>query len=141
MILAGSILWSKTEIEDSYTNSPYKEDIIFTGRLSDEDLQKMLGAAYALSFVPIFEGFGLPIVEAFQSGVPVICSNVTSMPEVAGNAALMVDPFSIDSIAEGMVTLSKIMNYGINLLLKGIFRNNCFPGAGQQACFGSLFAK
>ncbi|MEI2738062.1 MAG: glycosyltransferase family 1 protein [Chitinophagaceae bacterium] len=106
LILAGSILWSKTEIEDSYTSSPYKDDIIFTGRLSDEDLQKMLGAAYALSFVPIFEGFGLPIVEAFQSGVPVICSNVTSMPEVAGDAALMVDPFSIESIADGMEKLS-----------------------------------
>ncbi|MBK9660154.1 MAG: glycosyltransferase family 4 protein [Chitinophagaceae bacterium] len=126
LILAGSILWSKTEIEDSYTNSPYKEDIIFTGRLSDEDLQKMLGAAYALSFVPIFEGFGLPIVEAFQSGVPVICSNVTSMPEVAGNAALMVDPFSIDSIAEGMVTLSKNNELRNQLIAKGHIQKQLF---------------
>jgi glycosyltransferase involved in cell wall biosynthesis len=105
LLMAGSILWSKTEIEDSYTNSPFKEDIIFTGRLSDEDLQKVLSAAFALSFVPIFEGFGLPIVEAMQSGVPVLCSNVTSMPEVAGNAALLVDPFSIESIAWGMEKL------------------------------------
>ena len=126
LILAGSILWSKTEIEDSYTNSPYKEDIIFTGRLSDEDLQKMLGAAYALSFVPIFEGFGLPIVEAFRSGVPVICSNVTSMPEVAGNAALMVDPFSIDSIAEGMVTLSKNNELRNQLIAKGHIQKQLF---------------
>ena len=107
LLLAGSILWSKTEIETTYTNSPYKDDIIFTGRLPDEELQQVLGAALALSFVPIFEGFGLPIVEAMQSGVPVMCSNVTSMPEVAGDAALMVDPFSIESIANGMEILCK----------------------------------
>jgi glycosyltransferase involved in cell wall biosynthesis len=105
LLLAGSILWSKTEIEDTYINSPCKEDIVFTGRLSDNELQEVLGSAFALSFVPIFEGFGLPIVEAMESGVPVMCSNVTSMPEVAGNAALMVDPFDIESIASGMQTL------------------------------------
>jgi glycosyltransferase involved in cell wall biosynthesis len=126
LILAGSILWSKTEIEDSYTNSPYKEDIIFTGRLSDEDLQKMLGAAYALSFVPVFEGFGLPIVEAFQSGVPVICSNVTSMPEIAGDAALMVDPFSIESIADGMKKLAGDNELRNQLIAKGNIQRKLF---------------
>ena len=126
LILAGSILWSKTEIEDSYTNSPHKDDIIFTGRLSDEDLQKMLGAAYALSFVPIFEGFGLPIVEAMESGVPVICSNVTSMPEVAGDAALMVDPFSIENIAGGMEKLSTDIELRNQLIAKGHIQKKLF---------------
>ncbi|MDZ4809604.1 MAG: glycosyltransferase family 1 protein [Bacteroidota bacterium] len=129
LILAGSILWSKSEIEDSYTNSPYKADIIFTGRLSDEDLQNMLGAAYALSFVPIFEGFGLPIVEAFQSGVPVICSNVTSMPEVAGDAALMVDPFSIENIADGMEKLAKDNELRNQLIAKGHIQKKLFSWA------------
>ena len=119
LVLAGSLLWQKTDIEDSYINSQYKDDIIFTGRLSDADLQKVLGAAYALSFVPIFEGFGLPIVEAFQSGVPVICSNVTSMPEVAGDAALMVDPFNIDSIANGMNKLADNNDLRNELIDKG----------------------
>lgn len=126
LILAGSILWSKTEIEDSYTNSPYKEDIVFTGRLSDEDLQKMLGAAFALSFVPIFEGFGLPIVEAFQSGVPVICSNVTSMPEVAGDAALMVDPFNTEDIAAGMEKLSNDSELRKQFIAKGHIQKQLF---------------
>ncbi|MBC7874910.1 MAG: glycosyltransferase family 4 protein [Ferruginibacter sp.] len=126
LVLAGSILWSKTEIENSYENSPYKKDIIFTGRLPDEDLQKMLGAAFALSFVPIFEGFGLPIVEAMQCGVPVICSNVTSMPEVAGDAALMVDPFSIDSIAAGMEQLSADDELRNRLIAKGHIQKKLF---------------
>ena len=126
LILAGSILWSKTEIEDSYGNSPYKQDIIFTGRLSDENLQKMLGAAYALSFVPIFEGFGLPIVEAFQSGVPVISSNVTSMPEVAGDAALMVNPFNVEDIAAGMEKLSVSNELRNQLIAKGHIQKQLF---------------
>jgi glycosyltransferase involved in cell wall biosynthesis len=126
LILAGSILWSKTEIEDSYRNSPFKDDIIFTGRLSDEDLQKVLGAAFALSFVPVFEGFGLPIVEAMQCGVPVICANVTSMPEVAGNAALMVDPFSIESIAGGMEELSVNDELRNQLIAKGHIQKKLF---------------
>jgi len=106
LLMAGTILWSKSEIEETYTGSAYKDDIIFTGRLSDADLQQVLGAAYALSFVPIFEGFGLPIVEAMESGIPVICSNVTSMPEVAGDATILVDPFSVESISAGMEKLA-----------------------------------
>jgi len=105
LLLAGSILWDKSDLEQVYKTSQYKDDIIFAGRVSDKELPKILGAALALSFVPIFEGFGVPIVEAMQSGVPVICSNVTSMPEVAGNAALLVDPFDIENIAAAMKTI------------------------------------
>ena len=102
LLLAGAIWWSKSSMEEAYNTSPFKNDIIFTGRLSDDELKKVLGSAFALSFVPIFEGFGLPIVEAFQSEVPVICSNTTSMPEVAGNAAILIDPFNVESIVAGM---------------------------------------
>jgi glycosyltransferase involved in cell wall biosynthesis len=102
LVLAGSILWKTADLKDAYESSSCKEDIIFTGRLSDDDLRKVLGAALALSFVPIFEGFGLPIVEAMQSDVPVICSNVSSMPEVAGDAALLVDPYDLNSISMAM---------------------------------------
>jgi glycosyltransferase involved in cell wall biosynthesis len=126
LILAGSILWSKTEIESVYTNSPYRNDIIFTGRLSDTDLREVLGAALALSFVPIFEGFGLPIVEAMQSGVPVICSNVTSMPEVAGNAALMIDPFNVDGITVSMERLANDESLRIDLIRLGHIQKTKF---------------
>jgi len=105
LLLAGSILWRKSEIAASFENSFCKSDIVFTGRLPDDNLRKLMGGACALTFVPTFEGFGLPIVEAMQCGVPVMCSNVTSMPEVAGNAALLVDPFNVESIAKGMEKL------------------------------------
>ena len=105
LLLAGAIWWSKSSMESAYNSSAFKDDIIFTGRLSDDELKKALGSAFALSFVPIFEGFGLPIVEAMQSEVPVICSNTTSMPEVAGEAAVLIDPYNVASIANGMETM------------------------------------
>ena len=105
LLIAGSILWTKDEIEKEYDSNSFKDDIHFIGRVSEKQLANILGAAYALSFVPIFEGFGLPIVEAMQSGVPIICSNVTSMPEVAGDAALLVNPFDIENIANAMKQL------------------------------------
>ena len=126
LLLAGSILWRRSEIELTYTGSPFKEDIVFTGRLSDNDLHKVLGAALALSFVPIFEGFGLPIVEAFQSGVPVICSNITSMPEVAGDAALQVDPFDVNAIATAMEKICGQEELRKSLVAKGHLQKQHF---------------
>jgi len=67
----------------------------------------VVASAFALVFVPYFEGFGIPIVEAMYCDVPVLTSDVTSMPEVAGNAGLLVDPFSVDSIKEGMIKIYK----------------------------------
>ena len=82
-----------------------KDDVMFVGRLSAEDLHKVTAAALASVYVSYFEGFGIPILEAFRCDTPVITSNVTSMPEVAQDAALLVDPFDEDSIAEGMVKM------------------------------------
>ena len=62
----------------------------------------MLQAAHALVFPSLYEGFGLPVLEAFASRIPVITSNTTSLPEVAGDAATLVNPESIDSIADAM---------------------------------------
>jgi glycosyltransferase involved in cell wall biosynthesis len=141
LILAGSILWSKTEIDETYSASPFKNDIIFTGRLSDEELQKMLGAAFALSFVPVFEGFGLPIAEAMESGVPVICSNVTSMPEVAGDAAIMVDPFSVESICAGMEKIVADENLRKELIRKGHIQKKLFSWKRTAALLWDCIGK
>lgn len=102
LVLAGHIMWDDNTIKNLLDNNPFKNDIILTGRVSDEELRLLLGSAWCLAFVPMFEGFGLPIVEAWRCGVPVICSNVTSMPEVAGDAAITVDPFNAEDIAEAM---------------------------------------
>lgn len=102
LVIAGSKMWWTDDIRLTYEKHAFKSDIIFTGRVSDEDLVKLMGSALSLTYVSFFEGFGIPILEAFNCDTPVITSNITSMPEVAGNAALLVDPFSVNSIADGM---------------------------------------
>jgi glycosyltransferase involved in cell wall biosynthesis len=72
--------------------------------------------------VSYFEGFGVPIVEAFQCGVPVITSNVTSMPEVAGEAALMVNPFDESEIVQAMIRMDSDENLRTELTQRGLNR-------------------
>jgi glycosyltransferase involved in cell wall biosynthesis len=103
-----------------------KEEVIFTGRVSDEDLNQLVGAALANVYTSTFEGFGIPIVEAFQSGVPVITSNVTSMPEVAGDAALLVDPYDINSMQNAMTKLVNDEKLRSKLIEKGHVRSSKF---------------
>jgi glycosyltransferase involved in cell wall biosynthesis len=108
LVLAGHIMWDDESIRNIIEGSSIKNDIFLVGRVSNEELRLLLGSAWALVFVPIFEGFGLPIVEAWQCAVPVICSNVTSIPEVAGDAAIIVDPFNISDIASAMQKMTDI---------------------------------
>ena len=104
----------------------HKEDVMFSGRLGLPELTKVLGAARALLYVSYFEGFGIPIVEAFNAEVPVITSNVTSMPEVAGDAALLIDPFSVDSIAGAIGRIAIDDQLCEDLIAKGRIQKNKF---------------
>ena len=142
LVIAGAMLWSKSEITDTYEQSGFRDDIIFTGRLTDSDLGLALGGAYALTFVPVFEGFGLPIVEAFQAEVPVLAANVTSLPEVAGNAAVYADPFNIDSITSGMEKLYR-NEYGLlqELIEKGRIQKNKFSWANTARLMWACIQK
>ncbi len=79
-----------------------ERDIIFTGYVADEDLPLVYNLAEALVYPSVYEGFGLPILEAMACGTPVITSDVSSSPEVAGGAALLVDPYNVDQLAEVM---------------------------------------
>lgn len=105
LLLVGSKGWSTVRIFEVYDEMTFKADVIFTDRVSSEELNKLLGASIGLTYVPYFEGFGIPIIEAQTCECPVITSKVTSMPEVAGDGALLVDPFSIDSIKNAMLLL------------------------------------
>jgi glycosyltransferase involved in cell wall biosynthesis len=107
LMIVGRKGWSTHDIYETYKEMTFKEDVIFTGRVSNVELRHLYGAARALTFIPYLEGFGIPIVEAQQCNCPVITSNVTAMPEVADGSALLVDPFSIDSIAEALRRMSK----------------------------------
>lgn len=101
LVMAGRN-WSYHEAMKVHEAMQYREEVIFPGHLTRTDLSRLLGAAEALVYISLFEGFGIPIVEAMHCDVPVITSNISSMPEVAGEAGLLVDPYSVADIAEKM---------------------------------------
>ncbi|MFW6218797.1 MAG: glycosyltransferase family 4 protein [Bacteroidota bacterium] len=102
LLLVGSRMFKTSDIKETYSSMTHKDDVIFTGRMEPDELITVLGSARALVFIPLFEGFGIPVVEAMYCGVPVVVSNATSLPEVAGDAAIYADPYQIDSIANGI---------------------------------------
>ena len=99
LVVTGRKAWQTKNIEDAFNQMQFKNEVIFTGRVSDEDLYNLTASAFCMVYIPLFEGFGLPIVEAIACAVPVITSNVSSMPEVAGNAAILVNPLAVDELS------------------------------------------
>jgi len=122
LLIVGTKKWGAQEINKAYQNMNYKSDVVFLGRLGVNDLNKVFSAALALVFVPYFEGFGIPIIEAFNCGTAVITSNCSSMPEVAADAALLVDPYNCEDIANAMSKLSQDKELRNNLIQKGHIR-------------------
>ena len=102
LVIVGEVMFMTEDIKEAISKMLHKESVVFTGRLQLDELRKVMGAATALTFVPYFEGFGIPLVEAMYCHVPIIASNRTSMPEVADDAAFYVDPFDVDSISKAM---------------------------------------
>jgi len=109
--------WSD-DIKSAYENMKHKADVIFTGRLEPFNLSKVVGSSIALVYASVFEGFGIPIIEAFNAEVPVITSNVTSMPEIASDAALLVDPESVEQISAAIRKISSDSEFAASLVEK-----------------------
>jgi glycosyltransferase involved in cell wall biosynthesis len=126
LVIVGEKKWWTEAIERAYEQMEHKADVIFTGRLNVDQLHKVIASAFALTYVSYFEGFGIPILEAFYCHVPVITSNITSMPEVAGDAALLVDPMSVDSISDAMKKMAGDAGLREKLIAKGIERSKMF---------------
>jgi glycosyltransferase involved in cell wall biosynthesis len=83
------------------------DSIHYTGHLSIQKLLRVMGAAACFVYVPYFEGFGIPLVEAMRCGVPIIAGNRTSIPEVVGDAGILVDPFSVEEISTALVKVAQ----------------------------------
>jgi glycosyltransferase involved in cell wall biosynthesis len=126
LLISGKEMYKTKEMHTLRQSMKYKDDVIFTGRLNNSDLQQVYGAALALCFVPYFEGFGLPPIEAMQCDIPVICSNVTSMPEVVNDAALLVDPYNVDEIRDAMMQIKNDSSLRNELVRKGRIRKEQF---------------
>jgi glycosyltransferase involved in cell wall biosynthesis len=107
LVIAGSKGWLCDEIFAKVKQLGLEGQVMFPGRIAEEDKAVWICGAKALVFPSLYEGFGLPVVEAMQCGTPVVCSNTSSLPEVVGDAALLVDPLDVDALTQAMARLLK----------------------------------
>ncbi|MFW5792865.1 MAG: glycosyltransferase family 4 protein [Bacteroidota bacterium] len=119
LVIAGAAMFSEKSFSKNYKSMKHKDRVFFIGRQNRDRLGKITASALSLVFPSTFEGFGIPIIEAMNSDVPVITSNITSMPEVAGDAAILIDPYSVDSITNGLISIAKDENLRKSLIEKG----------------------
>lgn len=125
LILIGRKAWKYKEIEELIRISKFNSDIIYLDGNTHEP-KLILPAADALCYLSLHEGFGIPLLEAMSCNVPVICSNTTSLPEVAGNAALTVNPKKPIEIAEAMHKIISNADLRENLIKNGRKRVQSF---------------
>jgi glycosyltransferase involved in cell wall biosynthesis len=122
LVLAGRMAWKNDAFKQQLAMYKYRDDVILTGYLPDIELKEILASAYALVYPSQWEGFGLPILEAMQSGVPVIAANNSSLPEIAGGAAFYTEPENDEGWGRGMGLLYKDETYRNKLIQNGLER-------------------
>lgn len=126
LIIIGKRGWLYDEIFETVRILNLQNRVVFTNYVSEQDLPLFYNAADALIFTSLHEGFGIPILEAMACGCPVITSNKSSMPEVAGDAAVLVDPIDIDEIADAMMKIVEDEELRKKLVNKGFERAKLF---------------
>ena len=126
LVVVGDKKWWAGEIEDTYLQMQYRDEVLLLGRQPLDVVCELTASAIAMVYTSLFEGFGLPIVDSFNAHVPIITSNVTAMPEIAGDAALLVNPNSPDQLADAMVSLQQDKGLRNALIEKGIARKGLF---------------
>jgi glycosyltransferase involved in cell wall biosynthesis len=126
LVVAGRLGWLYTDVMITADTLALTNEVIFTGFVDDEDLPHLYRGAQLFVFPSLYEGFGLPILEAMASGVPVVTSNTASMPEVAGDAAILVNPHKPQALAEAMARVLAEAHLRQELTQKGLARARCF---------------
>jgi len=122
LVLTGKKYSTYHEYITTAENLGVKDRLIFTGFIPEEHLKAIYSEAEILLLLSFYEGFGIPILEAMECGIPVITSNISSMPEVAGEAALLVDPNNIQEIAEAMNNIVSSKTLRKQLIESGLKR-------------------
>ena len=126
LVIAGKLAWDDGQTLNSIRKAVSEGRAKWLNYISEEQKLCLLQSAIGLAFVSLYEGFGLPITEAFASELPVITSNCTSMPEVAGNAAIVVDPYKTQEIATALEGLIQDSALATKLRAAGLVRSRHF---------------
>lgn len=119
LVLAGRLAWKNDEFLTLLKTYKFRDDVVLTGYLPESELARLTASAYALVYPSLFEGFGVPVLEAMKCGVPPLTSEGTSMQEIGGDAALYFNPAEPPDIADKLMLIYKDENLRSQLILKG----------------------
>ncbi len=126
LVIAGKRGWLTESIERRAAELGVSKRVYFTGYVADDDLPALLSGALAFVLPSLYEGFGMPVLEAMACGAPVLASNTSSLPEVAGDAALLVDPTDTAALAGGLTRLAAEAGLRAELRARGLARTAAF---------------
>lgn len=123
LVIVGSDMWKENNLKIS---NEVRKQLIFTGHIENSKLTKLMGSALALTYIPYFEGFGIPLVEAMNCGIPIIAANTTCLPEIAEDAAIYCNPFDVNDISEKMLLVHSNSKIREDLANKSMQRSKHF---------------
>ena len=139
LVLAGRKGWLYDSIFETVKKLGLEDQVIFTDYIPDEDKPLLLCGAEAFVFPSLYEGFGMPPLEAMACGIPVLTSAVSSLPEVTGDAALLVDPSSVEGLADGLFRLASEPALRKDLAEKGLLRAKEFTWAAAAELLHQIY--
>ena len=119
LVIVGGSLHKTEAIEKVYSSMAHKDNVIFTGRLENDELSKVMASAECLIYIPHFEGFGIPLLEAMHAETAIISGDSTSLPEVVGDAALLCKSTDYEKVAENMFKICTDDNLKESIIEKG----------------------
>ena len=126
LVITGQKGWLTGKLFRSLGSLDLSDHVIFTGYVPHQELPLLMNAARAFVFPSLYEGFGLPVLEAMSCGTPVVTSNISSLPEIVGRAAVLVDPNDVESIADGMVRVLEDQGLRWRLSAEGLVQARRF---------------
>lgn len=133
LVIAGKLGWDYQKVIDYARASKFADRIVLTGYIDEAQKHALLKAATVFAYVSFYEGFGLPVLEGMASGVPTVTSNISSMPEVAGDGALLADPGDVGQISAALSALLDDQAARDSLVQCGLARSRRFTWAGMTA--------
>ncbi|MFZ5425338.1 MAG: glycosyltransferase family 4 protein [Thermodesulfobacteriota bacterium] len=133
LVLTGADTGLAQELKRAVASMGLQGRVLFTGYVSDEDLAALTAASLALIFPSLFEGYGMPVAEAMSMGVPVLCSDVTSLPEVGGDAVLYFDPRKPEDVAAAIARIHDETGLAGDLAARGRARAATLGGPHDMA--------
>lgn len=141
LVLAGAPGWKNHRLYQAKRLSPYQADIIFLGYISQKEREILYSSASVFVYLSFYEGFGFPPLEAMTYDLPVVCSNVSSLPEVVGDAAILVNPFQIEETVYAVTEILKEADLRDRLIQKGRERVKLFSWNKTASEYLALFNK